>query len=223
MCIRDSLSTRPDKSIGNSDDWEKATNSLKSALENQNISYVTAHGEGAFYGPKIDLHVKDAIGRRWQLSTIQVDFAQPDNFDLQFVDSNNKRVKPVMIHRALLGSIERFTGILIENYAGEFPGWLSPVQVKVLTIGDVSNYLNKLSKSLKGFRYEVDDRNLRLGEKLHDASKEKVPITIIVGEKDESSNTLAINIRSQDNQQNVKYEDAIKQIKANLKTPIFKI
>ena len=128
-----------------------------------------------------------------------------------------------MIHRALLGSIERFTGILIENYAGEFPGWLSPVQVKVLTIGDVSNYLNKLTKSLKGFRYEVDDRNLRLGEKLHDASKEKVPITIIVGEKDESSNTLAINIRSQDNQQNVKYEDAIKQIKANLKTPIFKI
>ena len=221
--IEADLSTRPEKSIGNNDDWEKATNSLKSALENQNISYVTAHGEGAFYGPKIDLHVKDAIGRRWQLSTIQVDFAQPDNFDLQFVDSNNKRVKPVMIHRALLGSIERFTGILIENYAGEFPGWLSPVQVKVLTIGDVSNYLNKITKSLKGFRYEVDDRNLRLGEKLHDASKDKVPITLIVGEKDELSNTLAINIRSQDNQQNVKYEDAIKQIKANLKTPIFKI
>ncbi len=221
--IEADLSTRPDKSIGNSDDWVKATNSLISALENQNISYVTAHGEGAFYGPKIDLHVKDAIGRRWQLSTIQVDFAQPDNFDLQFVDSNNKRVKPVMIHRALLGSIERFTGILIENYAGEFPGWLSPVQVKVLTIGDVSNYVNKITKSIKGFRYEVDDRNLRLGEKLHDASKEKVPITIIVGEKDELSNTLAINIRSQDNQQNVKYEDAVKQIKANLKTPVFKI
>ena len=221
--IEADLSTRPEKSIGNSDDWEKATNSLKSALENQNISYVTAHGEGAFYGPKIDLHVKDAIGRRWQLSTIQVDFAQPNNFDLQFVDSNNKRVKPVMIHRALLGSIERFTGILIENYAGEFPGWLSPVQVKVLTIGDVSNYVNKITKSIKGFRYEVDDRNLRLGEKLHDATKDKVPITLIVGEKDELSNTLAINIRSQDNQQNVKYEDAIKQIKANLKTPIFKI
>jgi threonyl-tRNA synthetase len=221
--IEADLSTRPEKSIGNNDDWEKATNSLKSALENQNISYVTAHGEGAFYGPKIDLHVKDAIGRRWQLSTIQVDFAQPDNFDLQFVDSNNKRVKPVMIHRALLGSIERFTGILIENYAGEFPGWLSPVQVKVLTIGDVSNYLNKITKSLKGFRYEVDDRNLRLGEKLHDASKDKIPITLIVGEKDELSNTLAINIRSQENQQNVKYEDAIKQIKANLKTPIFKL
>ena len=221
--IEADLSTRPDKSIGNSDDWDKATNSLISALENQNISYGVLGFWGAFYGPKIDLHVKDAIGRRWQLSTIQVDFAQPDNFDLQFVDSNNKRVKPVMIHRALLGSIERFTGILIENYAGEFPGWLSPVQVKVLTIGDVSNYLNKLTKSLKGFRYEVDDRNLRLGEKLHDASKEKVPITIIVGEKDELSNTLAINIRSQDNQQNVKYEDAVKQIKANLKTPVFKI
>ena len=221
--IEADLSTKPTKYIGSDKDWDNATNSLKQSLTELEVPFQTAEGEGAFYGPKIDLHVKDAIGRRWQLSTIQVDFAQPNNFDLQFVDSNNKRVKPVMIHRALLGSIERFTGILIENYAGEFPGWLSPVQVKVLTIGDVSNYLNKLTKSLKGFRYEVDDRNLRLGEKLHDASKEKVPITIIVGEKDELSNTLAINIRSQDNQQNVKYEDAVKQIKANLKTPIFKI
>ena len=221
--IEADLSTRPEKSIGNDEDWESATNSLSSALENENISFVTAHGEGAFYGPKIDLHVKDAIGRRWQLSTIQVDFAQPDNFDLKYVDSNNKRVKPVMIHRALLGSIERFTGILIENYAGHFPGWLAPVQVKVLTIGDVSSYLNKISKSLKGFRLEIDDRNIRLGEKLHDATKEKIPITIIAGENDEASNTLALNIYSQDNQKNIDFNDAIKQIKSYLKTPIFKI
>ena len=221
--IEADLSTRPEKSIGNDDDWNTATESLASALDNQNISYVTAHGEGAFYGPKIDLHVKDAIGRRWQLSTIQVDFSQPDNFDLQYVDSNNKRVKPVMIHRALLGSIERFTGILIENYAGHFPGWLAPVQVKVLTIGEVSNYVEELVKSLKDVRLEIDDRSIRLGEKIHDASKEKVPVTIIIGEQDVSSRTMALNIHEKDNQKDIKLEEGIKQIKNVLKIPKFKL
>ena len=221
--IEADLSTRPEKSIGNDDDWNTATESLASALDNQNISYVTAHGEGAFYGPKIDLHVKDAIGRRWQLSTIQVDFSQPDNFDLQYVDSNNKRVKPVMIHRALLGSIERFTGILIENYAGHFPGWLAPVQVKVLTIGEVSNYVEELVKSLKDVRLEIDNRSIRLGEKIHDASKEKVPVTIIIGEKDVSSRTMALNIHEKDNQKDIKLEEGIKQIKNVLKIPKFKL
>ena len=221
--IEADLSTRPEKSIGNDDDWNTATESLASALDNQNISYVTAHGEGAFYGPKIDLHVKDAIGRRWQLSTIQVDFSQPDNFDLQYVDSNNKRVKPVMIHRALLGSIERFTGILIENYAGHFPGWLAPVQVKVLTIGEVSNYVEELVKSLKDFRLEIDNRSIRLGEKIHDASKEKVPVTIIIGEQDVSSRTMALNIHEKDNQKDIKLEEGIKQIKNILKIPKFKL
>ena len=221
--IEADLSTRPEKSIGNDDDWNTATESLASALDNQNISYVTAHGEGAFYGPKIDLHVKDAIGRRWQLSTIQVDFSQPDNFDLQYVDSNNKRVKPVMIHRALLGSIERFTGILIENYAGHFPGWLAPVQVKVLTIGEVSNYVEELVKSLKDFRLEIDNRSIRLGEKIHDASKEKVPVTIIIGEQDVSSRTMALNIHEKDNQKDIKLEEGIKQIKNVLKIPKFKL
>ena len=221
--IEADLSTRPEKSIGNDDDWNTATESLASALDNQNISYVTAHGEGAFYGPKIDLHVKDAIGRRWQLSTIQVDFSQPDNFDLQYVDSNNKRVKPVMIHRALLGSIERFTGILIENYAGHFPGWLAPVQVKVLTIGDVSNYVEELVKSLKDVRFEIDNRSIRLGEKIHDVSKEKVPVTIIIGEQDVSSRTMALNIHEKDNQKDIKLEEGIKQIKNVLKIPKFKL
>ena len=221
--IEADLSTRPEKSIGNDDDWNTATESLASALDNQNISYVTAHGEGAFYGPKIDLHVKDAIGRRWQLSTIQVDFSQPDNFDLQYVDSNNKRVKPVMIHRALLGSIERFTGILIENYAGHFPGWLAPVQVKVLTIGEVSNYVEELVKSLKDVRFEIDNRSIRLGEKIHDASKEKVPVTIIIGEQDVSSRTMALNIHEKDNQKDIKLEEGIKQIKNVLKIPKFKL
>jgi len=221
--IEADLSTRPKKSIGNDDDWNKATDSLASALDNQNISYITAHGEGAFYGPKIDLHVKDAIGRRWQLSTIQVDFSQPDNFELQYVDSNNKRIKPVMIHRALLGSIERFTGILIENYAGHFPGWLAPVQVKILTIGEVSNYVEEIVKSLKNVRLEIDDRSTRLGEKIHDASKEKVPVSIIIGENDVNLRTMALNIYSQDNQKDIKLEDGIKQIKNLLKVPKFKL
>ena len=221
--IEADLSTRPEKSIGNDDDWNKATESLASALDNQNISYITAHGEGAFYGPKIDLHVKDAIGRRWQLSTIQVDFSQPDNFELQYVDSNNKRIKPVMIHRALLGSIERFTGILIENYAGHFPGWLAPVQVKILTIGEVSNYVEEIVKSLKNVRLEIDDRSTRLGEKIHDASKEKVPVSIIIGENDVNLRTMALNIYSQDNQKDIKLEDGIKQIKSLLKVPKFKL
>ena len=221
--IEADLSTRPEKSIGNEDDWVKATNSLASALDNQNISYVTAHGEGAFYGPKIDLHVKDAIGRRWQLSTIQVDFSQPDNFDLQYVDSNNKRIRPVMIHRALLGSIERFTGILIENYAGHFPGWLAPVQVRILTIGEVSNYVEEIVKSLKNVRLEIDDRSIRLGEKIHDSTKQKVPISIIIGEKDVSSQTMALNIHNQDNQKDIKLEDGIKQIKNVIKVPKFKL
>ena len=221
--IEADLSTRPEKSIGNDDDWNKATESLSSALDNQNISYITAHGEGAFYGPKIDLHVKDAIGRRWQLSTIQVDFSQPDNFELQYVDSNNKRIKPVMIHRALLGSIERFTGILIENYAGHFPGWLAPVQVKILTIGEVSNYVEEIVKSLKNVRLEIDDRSTRLGEKIHDASKEKVPVSIIIGENDVNLRTMALNIYSQDNQKDIKLEDGIKQIKSLLKVPKFKL
>ena len=221
--IEADLSTRPEKSIGNEDDWVKATNSLASALDNQNISYVTAHGEGAFYGPKIDLHVKDAIGRRWQLSTIQVDFSQPDNFDLQYVDSNNKRIRPVMIHRALLGSIERFTGILIENYAGHFPGWLAPVQVRILTIGEVSNYVDEIVKSLKNVRLEIDDRSIRLGEKIHDSTKQKVPISIIIGEKDVSSQTMALNIHNQDNQKDIKLEDGIKQIKNVIKVPKFKL
>ncbi len=221
--IEADLSTRPEKSIGNEDDWVKATNSLASALDNQNISYVTAHGEGAFYGPKIDLHVKDAIGRRWQLSTIQVDFSQPDNFDLQYVDSNNKRIRPVMIHRALLGSIERFTGILIENYAGHFPGWLAPVQVKILTIGEVTNYVEEIVKTLKNVRIEIDDRSIRLGEKIHDSTKQKVPISIIIGEKDVSSQTMALNIHNQDNQKDIKLEDGIKQIKNVIKVPKFKL
>ena len=201
--IEADLSTKPNKAIGNDEDWNIATRSLEVALEDEGIDFVTAEGEGAFYGPKIDLHVKDAIGRRWQLSTIQIDFAQPDNFDLEYVTTKNSKDKPVMIHRALLGSIERFTGILIEHYAGEFPSWLAPTQLKILTIGDVSDYVKNITAKLSGVRFEIDDRNIRLGEKIHDAKKQNIPLTLIIGEKDLSNNTGSLNILNSESKNNL--------------------
>ena len=201
--IEADLSTKPNKAIGNDEDWNIATRSLEVALEDEGIDFVTAEGEGAFYGPKIDLHVKDAIGRRWQLSTIQIDFAQPDNFDLEYVSTKNSKDRPVMIHRALLGSIERFTGILIEHYAGEFPSWLAPTQLKILTIGDVSDYVKNITAKLSGVRFEIDDRNIRLGEKIHDSKKQNIPLTLIIGEKDLSNNTGSLNILNSESKNNL--------------------
>jgi threonyl-tRNA synthetase len=221
--IEADLSTKPKKYIGSDEDWEVATSSLKNSLTELDIPFATANGEGAFYGPKIDLHAKDAIGRRWQLSTIQIDFAQPDNFNIEYVNSDNQKVRPVMIHRALLGSVERFTGVLIEHYAGHMPGWLSPVQIDILTIGEVSDYLNEIKEILSDYRINIDDRNLRLGEKLHNSQKNKVPIQIIVGEKDISASTVGINIHNQDNLKDVALTEAVKLIKAELKVPEFSI
>ena len=219
--IEADLSTRPVDSIGKDDDWEIATESLERSLNEQNISYRIAQGEGAFYGPKIDLHIKDAIGRRWQLTTIQIDFAQPDNFSLEYVNSDNKKVRPVMIHRALLGSIERFTGILTEHYAGEFPGWLAPTQINILTVGNVDEYLITILKKLKNYRLNIDDRNIRLGEKLHESKKLKIPITLIIGENDSKNNTLAINHIDGNNKKDIEIKEGIKVINKMLKKPKF--
>ena len=221
--IEADLSTKPKKYIGSDEDWEVATDSLKNSLTELNIPFATAKGEGAFYGPKIDLHAKDAIGRRWQLSTIQIDFAQPQNFDIEYVNTNNKKVRPVMIHRALLGSVERFTGVLIEHYAGHMPGWLSPVQIDVLTIGNVTEYIDQINDKLSGYRINIDDRNIRLGEKIHSSQKNKTPIQVIVGENDINSFTVALNIYNKDNLKDVPLEDAIKIIKTELKEPEFTI
>ena len=221
--IEADLSTRPSDSIGEDNDWENATQSLEDALNTQNISYKTAQGEGAFYGPKIDLHVKDAIGRRWQLTTIQIDFAQPDNFSLEYVNSDNKKIRPVMIHRALLGSIERFTGILTEHYAGEFPGWLAPIQVNILTIGKVDKYLEKVINKLKKYRVNIDDRNIRLGEKIHESKKLKIPVTLIIGENDSNNNTIALNFINGDENKDIELSEGIKSINKTLKKPIFKL
>jgi threonyl-tRNA synthetase len=219
--IEADLSTKPNKAIGKDEDWNIATRSLEVALEDEGIDFVTAEGEGAFYGPKIDLHVKDAIGRRWQLSTIQIDFAQPDNFDLEYVSTKNSKDRPVMIHRALLGSIERFTGILIEHYAGEFPSWLAPTQLKILTIGDVSDYVKNITAKLSGVRFEIDDRNIRLGEKIHDAKKQNIPLTLIIGEKDLSNNTGSLNILNSESKNNLDIDSIVDFIIDDVTEPEF--
>ena len=221
--IEADLSTRPKKYIGNESDWNVATESLKNSLTELEIPFITAEGEGAFYGPKIDLHAKDAIGRRWQLSTIQIDFAQPDNFDVEFVNQNNEKVRPVMIHRALLGSVERFTGVLLEHYAGHLPGWLSPVQIDLLTIGDVAEYVDKIKNELSGYRINIDNRNIRLGEKIHLSEKNKTPIQLIIGSNDVKNETLALNIYNEDNIKDVKISEALDIIHEQLKEPIFDI
>ena len=219
--IEADLSTRPQKYIGNDRDWNVATESLKNSLTELNIPFITAEGEGAFYGPKIDLHAKDAIGRRWQLSTIQIDFAQPDNFDVEFVNQNNEKVRPVMIHRALLGSVERFTGVLLEHYAGHLPGWLSPVQIDILTIGDVDEYVDKIKNQLSGYRIIIDNRNIRLGEKIHLSEKNKTPIQLIIGSNDAKNGTLALNIYNEENMKDAKVSEALDIIHEHLKEPIF--
>ena len=219
--IEADLSTKPKKAIGEDKDWLIATESLENALNEEGIKFVTAEGEGAFYGPKIDLHVKDAIGRRWQLSTIQIDFAQPNNFELEYVSTNNSKDRPVMVHRALLGSIERFTGILIEHYSGEFPGWLAPTQLKILTIGDVQDYVQGIVDKLPNVRLEVDDRNVRLGEKIHDAKKRKIPLSLIVGEKDLPNETASLNILNSESINNQKISKLVKEINKQVIEPRF--
>ena len=221
--IEADLSTKPNKYIGSDSDWENATNSLKQSLTELEVPFKTAEGEGAFYGPKIDLHAKDAIGRRWQLSTIQIDFAQPDNFNIEYVNSENKKERPVMIHRALLGSVERFTAVLLEHYAGNLPGWLSPTQIDILTIGNVEEYKNKLLKDLKDYRVSIDNRNIRLGEKIHNSEKSKTPIQIIIGEQDNEKDTIALNIYGEDNSKDIDYKEGLKIIRNTLKEPEFNL
>ena len=221
--IEADLSTKPNKYIGSDSDWENATNSLKQSLTELEVPFKTAEGEGAFYGPKIDLHAKDAIGRRWQLSTIQIDFAQPDNFNIEYVNSENKKERPVMIHRALLGSVERFTAVLLEHYAGNLPGWLSPTQIDILTIGNVEEYKDKLIKDLKDYRVSIDNRNIRLGEKIHNSEKSKTPIQIIIGEQDNEKDTIALNIYGEDNSKDIDYKEGLKIIRNTLKEPEFNL
>ncbi|MBS3030703.1 MAG: threonine--tRNA ligase (plasmid) [Dolichospermum sp. DET50] len=192
------LSTRPDKSVGTDDVWELATTALEQALNTKGWNYVVDAGGGAFYGPKIDIKIKDAIGRLWQCSTIQVDFNLPERFDMEYIAADGSRQRPIMIHRAIFGSLERFFGILIENYAGDFPLWLAPVQLRFLPVSDdFREYAKSVATDLKktGFRVEVDSSGERLGKQIRIAQLEKIPVVAVVGKKEVESKTLSIRSR----------------------------
>ena len=179
--------------MGEIETWNIAEAALKSALEKRGIEYTINEGDGAFYGPKIDFHLEDAIGRTWQCGTIQLDFQMPINFDLTYIDENGEKKRPVMLHRALFGSIERFLGILIEQFIGKFPLWLAPVQVKILSISEKFNdYAKSVYDELKskGYRVVLDDRNEKIGKKIREAQVEKVEYMLIIGE--EEVNTLSL-------------------------------
>lgn len=189
------LSTRPEGSVGEADLWSKAEDSLKKALESEGLTYDVDEGGGAFYGPKIDIKIKDALGREWQLSTIQFDFNLPERFGMTYIGEDGKEHRPFMVHRALLGSIERFFGILIEHYAGEFPLWLAPTQVVVIPVSqNYLEYANQLADELrqKDIRFEVDERNEKIGYKIRDWEMKKVPYMLIVGEKEKESNLVSV-------------------------------
>ena len=192
------LSTRPEDSMGSDEDWEVATDGLRNALDELGLDYVVNEGDGAFYGPKIDFHLVDAIGRTWQCGTIQLDFQLPQRFELEYIGADGEKHRPIMIHRVVFGSIERFIGILIEHFAGAFPTWLAPVQVKVLPISDkYLDYAQKVKAELDeaGIRAELDTRSEKIGYKIREAQKNKIPYMLVVGQKEEENNLVAVRSR----------------------------
>ncbi|MCK5348672.1 MAG: threonine--tRNA ligase, partial [Desulfobacula sp.] len=189
------LSTRPKKSIGSDEQWEEATNGLKAALELYGQGYVINEGDGAFYGPKIDLHIKDALGRTWQCGTIQLDMALPERFDLTYKGRDNEKHRPIMIHRTIYGSLERFFGILVEHFAGKFPLWLAPVQAILLPINqNLLEYAEQIKSELETckIRCELDKRNETLKKKIRDAQLNYIPLIITIGDKEKESGTLSV-------------------------------
>jgi threonyl-tRNA synthetase len=216
------LSTKPDKYVGQDDLWDKATEALRAAVEDAGITYEVAEGEGAFYGPKIDIHVRDAIGRRWQVGTLQVDFAQPENFSLDFASPENTRQRPVMIHRALMGSIERFFAILIEHYGGALPGWLSPVQATIVPVADRhTEYAREVAAGLsaQGLRVEVDDHDDTVGEKIRKAVTMKHPAVLVVGDDDIDSGTAGFRLRGAEERRGMSLSDVADELVEFCKAP----
>ena len=192
------LSTRPEDSMGSDEDWELATEGLRGALNDLGLDYVVNEGDGAFYGPKIDFHLTDSIGRTWQCGTIQLDMQLPQRFELEYTGADGEKHRPIMIHRVAFGSIERFIGILIEHFAGAFPTWLAPVQVKVLPISDKHlEYGQKVLETLNaaGIRAEIDTRAEKIGYKIREAQMQKIPYMLVVGAKEEEENLVSVRSR----------------------------
>lgn len=213
------LSTRPDKAVGTLENWTQATDALAAALKGRGVSYQVDAGEGVFYGPKIDIKIKDVLGRAWQCSTVQVDFNNPERFNLAYTAEDGKAHRPIMIHRALMGSIERFFGILVEHYAGAFPTWLAPIQARVLSITDKQReYAERVAAQLTsaGLRAEADLRNEKVGYKIREAEKSKVPFMFVVGEREVESGTVSVRGRSGANLGSMSVQAATELIRADL-------
>jgi threonyl-tRNA synthetase len=214
------VSTRPEeKSVGSDEDWEMATAAVFQAIEASGLPYQVAAGEGAFYGPKIDVHVRDAIGRRWQLSTLQVDLQEPQRFDLSYVGADNHLHRPIMIHRALFGSIERFFGILVEHYAGAFPTWLAPLQARVLPVADEHDaYAFRVADRLKaeGYRADVVEAEDKLGQRIRRAKLEKIPYVLVVGDDDVAAGTVGVNARDKEVERGVPVDDFVERLAAEV-------
>ncbi len=218
------LSTRPEKSIGSDEDWDRATIALEKALQALELPYEINEGDGAFYGPKIDIKLTDALARSWQCATIQCDFTLPERFGLTYVDADGSRKRPVMIHRVVLGAIERFLGVLIEHYSGAFPLWLAPVQVMVLTITDrTDSYAVEIAETLKeqGIRVEIDLRNEKIGFKIREARNQKIPYMVILGDKELENRNIAVRKRGQDSTITVDLAEFINSLKQQIELRSF--
>jgi threonyl-tRNA synthetase len=210
------LSTKPDKRIGTDQMWEKAESILKEAISSKGLDYVINEGEGAFYGPKIDFHIKDCLGRTWQCGTIQLDFAMPEKFDIEYAGEDNARHRPVMIHKAVLGSIERFMGILLEHYSGNLPPWLAPEQIIILPISEkFYGYGERIYNSLKneGFRAAIDNRVESLSKKIRQAEMKKIPYMIIIGKNEEKTGTITIRKKIGGDIKEIKPDDFMRDLK----------
>ncbi|MBS4804600.1 MAG: threonine--tRNA ligase [Clostridium sp.] len=214
------LSTRPEDSMGSDEDWNMAEESLKDALNEMNLPYKINEGDGAFYGPKIDFHLEDSLGRTWQCGTIQLDFQLPQRFELDYIGSDGEKHRPIVIHRVIFGSIERFIGILIEHFAGKFPTWLAPVQVKVLPISDkFIDYSNEVKNRLlsNGIRVEMDLRGEKIGYKIREARNERVPYIIVIGEKEEKDKIISLRSRVNGDEGNVSLDSFINKINEEIR------